>query len=429
GARLKGRDRVAVQEGEAFLQQLNNEILQANDINISSETVFSAGSKAINAGFELYDKVLPALDKLLLSRLKQNKSEEMYSTATAVAILLTLLWLFAGFYRGVINSIQRIANGAHQLAEGDLTTQVQLQVHDEMKDIGEGFNRMALSFNEVISKLSASAEQVAASSEELSAVTSQTGQTINEQQAQTEQVATAMNEMNATVQEVAKNIDDTASAANGANQETRAGRQVVDEAVTAIQGLAGEIESAAQVIQTVEQDSDSISTVLDVIRGIAEQTNLLALNAAIEAARAGDQGRGFAVVADEVRTLAGRTQDATEEINSMIERLQSGSKKAVTVMNSSREQAQAVVEKAQHAGESLKVIATSVEKINDMSSQIASAAEEQHAVTEEINQNIVSISNMATQTSEGASQTSQSSEELARLATELQAIVQQFKVS
>ncbi|HEB55900.1 MAG TPA: methyl-accepting chemotaxis protein [Gammaproteobacteria bacterium] len=428
GARLKGRDQVAVDEGKAFLHMLNSEILQPDHINVSAKAVFAAGSKAISAGFELYDRVLPALDDLLLSRVETKKSEQMYSTATAVFILLALLWLFAGFYRGVINNIQRIADAAGWLADGDMTTRVQVQGHDEMKDIGEGFNRMATSFNDVISKLASSAQQVAASSEELSAVTVQTGQTINEQQSQTEQVATAMNEMNATVQEVAKNVADTANAANGANQETQAGRRVVDEAVTAIQGLAGEIESAAEVIQTVEQDSDSISAVLDVIRGIAEQTNLLALNAAIEAARAGEQGRGFAVVADEVRTLAGRTQDATQEINSMIERLQSGSKKAVEVMNSSREQTQLVVDKAQHAGESLKVIAASVEKINDMSSQIASAAEEQHAVTEEINQNIVSISNMATQTSAGASQTSQSSEELARLATELQTIVQKFKV-
>ncbi len=428
GARLKGRDQAAVAEGGAFLHQLNSEILQADSINISAETVFAAGSKAISAGFELYDRVLPALDDLLLSRVEMKKREQMYSTATAVFILVALLWLFAGFYRGVINSIQLIADSAGRLAEGDLTTRVQLQVHDEMKDIGEGFNRMAVSFNEVISKLSSSAEQVAASSEELSTVTMQTGQTINEQQSQTEQVATAMNEMNTTVQEVAKNVADTANAANGANEETQAGQRVVNETVAAIQGLAGEIESAAEVIQTVEKDSDSISAVLDVIRGIAEQTNLLALNAAIEAARAGEQGRGFAVVADEVRTLAGRTQESTQEINSMIERLQSGSKKAVMVMNSSREQAQSVVEKAQHAGESLKIISTSVERINDMSSQIASAAEEQHAVTEEINQNIVSISNMAAQTSAGASQTSQSSEELAHLATELQTIVQQFKV-
>ncbi len=426
---LENLDQVAVESSDAFLNQLDSEILQSGEIHISADTLFSAGSKTIRAQFKLYDKMLPALENLLQSRVKEQKGREVYSTATAAAILLLLLWLFGGFYQGVINSIQRIATGAGQLAGGDLTTRIQVQGHDEMKDIGEGFNRMAVSFNEVITKLSSSAEQVAASSEELSAVTAQTGQTIDEQQSQTEQVATAMNEMNATVQEVAKNVADTANAADGANQETQAGRRVVDEAVTAIQGLAGEIESAAEVIQTVEQDSDNISAVVDVIRGIAEQTNLLALNAAIEAARAGDQGRGFAVVADEVRTLAGRTQESTEEINSMIERLQSGSKKAVIVMNSSREQTQLVVEKAQHAGDSLKVIATSVEKIKEMSSQIASAAEEQHAVTEEINQNIVSISNMAAQTSEGASQTSLSSEELARLATDLQAIVQQFKVS
>lgn len=418
----------STESSNAFLRQLDSEMMQAKDIHISAKNMFDAGSKAIRVQFKLYDSILPALEHLVQTQVKKEKSKEMYSIIISALVLLLLLWLFAGFYRTVINSIQRISVGASRLADGDLTTRVQLQVHDEMKDIGDGFNRMAISFNEVISRLASSSEQVAASSEELSAVTAQTGQTIAEQQSQTEQVATAMNEMNATVQEVTKNIDDTANAANQANQETHEGRRVVDEAVAAMQGLAGEIERAGEVIQKVEEDSISISTVLDVIQGIAKQTNLLALNAAIEAARAGEQGRGFAVVADEVRTLAGRTQESTEAINTMIERLQSGSRKAVEVMNSSREQTQSVVEKAQHAGASLKVISTSVERINEMSTQIASAAEEQNAVTEEINKNIVNISNMAMQTSEGANQTSLSSGELAHLATELQAIVQQFKV-
>jgi methyl-accepting chemotaxis protein len=273
----------------------------------------------------------------------------------------------------------------------------------------------------------ASSAQLAAAAEEMSAVTMQTSHGIQEQQSQTDQLATAMNEMAATVQEVARHALDAAGAASKANDESAKGRQVVNDAVNTIDALSEAIARAAEAIQRVEADSDRIGTVLDVIRGIADQTNLLALNAAIEAARAGEQGRGFAVVADEVRTLAGRTQDSTQEIQAMIESLQTGSKEAVNLMEQSREQAQSGVEQTAKAGDALSAIADEVGRINDMNTQIASAAEEQSAVAEEINLNVVTINQVGDESAQGAEQTARASEDLASLATELQQMVGKFK--
>jgi methyl-accepting chemotaxis protein len=233
--------------------------------------------------------------------------------------------------------------------------------------------------------------------------------------------------MAATSQEVARNTAAAANAARQADSETQAGREVVNQAIDAIDHLAQEVVSAADVIHRLEAESGKIGTVLDVIRGIAEQTNLLALNAAIEAARAGEQGRGFAVVADEVRTLATRTQESTQEIQKMIERLQTGAKSAVQVMEQGRSKAQVSVQQAARAGTSLDTIATAVSAISDMNAQIASAAEEQGAVAEEINRNITNISQIANQTASGAEQTATASAELAKLAARLQTHVGRFK--
>jgi len=233
--------------------------------------------------------------------------------------------------------------------------------------------------------------------------------------------------MSATVQEVARYAGEAAVAASETTQQADTGRQVVNTAIDSMKMLASEIEQAADVIHKLEEDGVKIGAVLDVMRGIAEQTNLLALNAAIEAARAGEQGRGFAVVADEVRTLASRTQESTREIQEMIESLQSGTEAAVTAMDSSRNQAQNGVEKISIAGDALGTIVNGIIHINDMNTQIASTAEEQSAVAEEINQNVAKISLISETATTNAAQTQKASEELSCLSVDLHQLVLQFK--
>ncbi len=313
-------------------------------------------------------------------------------------------------------------------ADKNVVLRSNLPANDELGDIAAAFNAMMDTFQRALEQVTASATQLAVAAEQLAAVTESTHRGVEQQTQQTEQVATAMNEMTATVQEVAGNAELAAQSTSEANRLTRSGQQVVVNTIDSISALAGKIEGAANVIQKVEAGSVDIGSVLDVIGGIAEQTNLLALNAAIEAARAGEQGRGFAVVADEVRLLASRTQQSTQEIQVMIESLQSGTREAVTAMEYSRSKAQHCVDEAGQAGQSLSAINSAVSVINDMTTQIASAVTEQEAVAEEVNQNILQISRVAADSSQGARQIDAAAADLAQLSKALTSMVAQFKL-
>ncbi len=341
----------------------------------------------------------------------------------ALSILLAYITI-----TGITRGVKSVEIAASRLAEGDLNVEVDYRGKDEIGHIAKAFNKMARNFKETVNEIKDAITRLAAAAEETSVVTAQTNSGISQQQVETSQVATAVNEMNATVHEVARNAVEAAAAAKEADDSFAEGKKVVDTIIEAIGALAVEVDQASQVIHDLEQESDHIGSVLDVIKGIAEQTNLLALNAAIEAARAGEQGRGFAVVADEVRTLAGRTQDSTKEIEQMISKLQTGASKAVQVMEKGKEKTSIGVEHAAAAGKALQTINMAVERISGMNTQIASAAEEQSAVTEEINRSIVSINSVAEQSAAGAQQTAAASHDLARLAEQLKGLVERFKV-
>ncbi|HEC11759.1 MAG TPA: methyl-accepting chemotaxis protein [Acidiferrobacteraceae bacterium] len=366
----------------------------------------------------------------LSAQVAANNLASIKIISAFIAVLLAIIATIVVVYRRVVTrKLGQVRNTLEHLAkgEGDLTVHIDEEGHDEITDVAHWINEFLGQHRNFISKIADSTAQLAASAEKLAVITVETSTGLTSQETQTDMVATAINEMAATVQEVATNAANAESAAKEADQEALSGRAIVSQSAESIRLLAQEVENASNVIKHLRTDSEDIGGVLDVIKGIAEQTNLLALNAAIEAARAGEKGRGFAVVADEVRTLASRTQQSTNEIQEMIERLQQGAKNAVDVMEKGRAAAEASVEQSAEAGNSLDAITRTVSRISEINVQIASAAEEQTTVAEEINRNVISISDIAQQTSNGGQNIMRASEELTRLAHTLQEAISRYK--
>jgi methyl-accepting chemotaxis protein len=462
--KARSMSRFLMEDKKGFLDLMeqvgtDNKILadmDAKGTNIGLQKIDSKGVKAAlsgKKGFEIFTdyrriKVLsayaplniPGLNWVLMSEIDEAEAfapvKALASDILKIAIILFSIISVIGAGLGIFfaNSMTRPITSLNKTMKdvedsNDLTLRSEVNSKDELGDMARAFNAMLEKFEALIKQVSSSSTQLATASEKISVVAQDSAKNVEQQRMETAMVATAINEMTATVHEVAQNAQNASGAAASADNEAQSGKVVVNQTTLIIEQLASEVEDAATVIYGVEEDSKSIGTVLDVIKNIAEQTNLLALNAAIEAARAGEQGRGFAVVADEVRILASRTQESSSEIESMIAQLQSGSKHAVEVMEQGRNQAKEGAEMAREAASSLDSIVHSIVSINEMNTQIAVAVEEQSAVSEEINKNVVNISQISELTASGSEQITSASAELSRLAIDLQRLIEQFKVT
>ncbi|MGL5418141.1 MAG: methyl-accepting chemotaxis protein, partial [Plesiomonas shigelloides] len=360
------------------------------------------------------------INQTFANNARQDVDNIFSASKVSIALAVVMVVFFATLLtRQIRDPLLLLVSQARLIANGQLGRSALCDYIDSGKLSRDETGQLALAIRQMkeglytlVNEITSSVSQLSAAVEEVSAIAEQSAHGMQQQQSEVSQLATAMNEMQSTVQEVSRNTTEAASAAQVASASSGSGSKVVQDAIGSIERVASEIEHSGQVVHQLEQDSASISMVLDVIRNIADQTNLLALNAAIEAARAGEQGRGFAVVADEVRTLAQRTQDSTAEINKIIEVLQSRAAEAGQAMQLSRQQMQTSVEQARNAGASIEQINDAVIRISDMNTQIASATEQQNSVTYELIRSIVNIHNASDEVAQGANQTAQACGEL-----------------
>ncbi|NWD68064.1 methyl-accepting chemotaxis protein [Pseudomonas gingeri] len=464
-AQLKQTEAVRIQELKGTLdQQIKTygpmvsspeeqkvyEALQSNAIRYEqklAEALQIASDKGTEAALVLLNGVIPPLVTELQASIEtlekindegavqsgimaqQQFDGGFYLTIAIIVISCFLTVMLAViFTRSLTEPLRALLGSTRKIAEGDLRNEIRVDGKDELAQLQVSTAAMQTNLKNTLRHISNSSAQLASAAEEMSAVTDESNRGIQRQSLETDQAATAVNEMTAAVEEVARNAVSASQSTQRSERSTRTGADRVHQTITSIETLSSTVKATGQEVESLAQQAQNISKVLDVIRAIAEQTNLLALNAAIEAARAGEQGRGFAVVADEVRALAHRTQVSTQEIEQMIGAIQAGTGQAVVSMRRSNEEADKTLLIAHEAGSALSEIAQAISEINDRNLMIATASEEQAQVARSVDQNLISIRDLSIQSSSAASQTLTASHELSKLAVELNKVVTQFSI-
>lgn len=355
---------------------------------------------------------------------------EIAHAAVLLALLMPIILIVSVIIsKSITQPITKISQAMQRLAQGDFATKIDINSRDEIGKLATNINQTTDELSALIKQVEESCLMIKHSTQSAAATTIQTLDGVNRQKDQTEALAAAVNEMSMTAQDVANTADKTADNSRSANSDAINGREIVETTIGKINLVSSEMQGLLTTISQLEQDTEEVETILNVISNISDQTNLLALNAAIEAARAGDQGRGFAVVADEVRQLAMRTQESTSQIRELNERLKSAFSNAVVMVKKGHEYTQNSTNSAEHAGDHIRTISEKINEILQMNDVVASSVKQQSIVADEINQSITTISTIAEETSLGANETAQASQSLDKMANQLEQQLSHFKIA